>query len=571
MKNFFNIKLFKRGTWVVAVGLLFFLVGCANDEFTPREEKLGLYEFTDPGAGTYTVKVAESVTGSWSITGVSGTWITVAKVDDTQLRIQLTAHTGNAHRRAQITISVPANSTSSAKIQTFTVTQSGTQIVLTDERLTEMMGAINVNNRLRLHSGVTYILSGLVFVSAEDTLAIPAGTLFKGRDVPAPGSALIIARGGHILAEGTAAAPIIFTYEGDANPRMSPAPPTRRGRWGGVIILGRAGLNSTPGETAIEGIPTQEERGRYGVASGSTAVNNDNSGVFRYVSIRHAGTEIGNGNEINGLTLGGVGSGTRLEYIEIIGCKDDGVEFFGGTAHVKYLISAYNQDDGIDYDEGFRGSVQFAIVHQDPATGGGDRCFELDGGTIPEDGMPYATPLFSNVTVLPNSNARAFTLRDNAGGHFYNVLVKGRGTRGVDIEYTTSTADSWAQFVADRLTFHSVVFDLAASVTAASVFSVAVAEGVTPPSNAATTISNKNMGRNIVLASISFPGMPNDYTSLKPTMAPGTPMAPSSALLANYPNNGFVAANYVGAVSPTATPWYEGWSMYHSTVLPLAD
>ena len=147
-----------------------------------------------------------------------------------------------------------------------------------------------------------YVLNGLVFVSEGSSLTIQPGTVIKGK--PGQGenaSALVVARG----------------------------------LWGGVIILGRASLNSEPGETPIEGIPTTEPRGIYGGDD-----DGDNSGVFRYVSIRHGGTDIGAGNEINGLTMGGVGSGTVIEYVEVYNNQDDGFEWFGGTVNTKYLVSA---------------------------------------------------------------------------------------------------------------------------------------------------------------------------------------------------------------------------------------
>ncbi|MCB0644284.1 MAG: carboxypeptidase regulatory-like domain-containing protein, partial [Phaeodactylibacter sp.] len=257
----------------------------------------------------------------------------------------------------------------------------------------------------------TYVLDGFVFVNDGQTLTIQAGTVIQGK--PGEGenaSALIVARGGKIMADGTKDNPIIFTYEGDAGGSDA----TLRGQWGGLIILGKAGLNSTPGETAIEGIPTSEARGLYG-----GSVDNDNSGIVRYVSIRHGGTNIGADNEINGLTLGGVGSGTTLEYIEIIGNKDDGIEWFGGTAEVSYLISAFCGDDGLDYDEGYRGSCEFVIVHQDPAADAADRGGEHDGGTSPETGAPLATPQIYNATYIgrgQSEGTRAITFRDNAGG-----------------------------------------------------------------------------------------------------------------------------------------------------------
>ena len=237
-----------------------------------------------------------------------------------------------------------------------------------------------------------YILDGFVFVNEGQTLNIEAGTIIQGSPGEAENaSALVISRGATIMAEGTATQPIIFTFEGD-NGGTSP---DQRGRWGGIIILGRASLNSIPGETAIEGIPTSETRGVYGGNDDA-----DNSGVLRYVSCRHGGTNIGADNEINGITLGGVGTGTTIEFVEVVSNRDDGFEWFGGTAQGRYLISAFNGDDALDYDEGYRGKNQNVIIHQDETPDSADRGGEHDGGTDPEDATPFATPIFSNVTSI---------------------------------------------------------------------------------------------------------------------------------------------------------------------------
>ncbi|MFQ5445828.1 MAG: carboxypeptidase regulatory-like domain-containing protein [Saprospiraceae bacterium] len=311
----------------------------------------------------------------------------------------------------------------------------------------------------------TYVLDGFVFVNDGQTLNIEAGTVIEGKpgeDVNA--SALIVARGGTINALGTADAPIIFTYEGDTGGSDA----TLRGQWGGLIVLGKARLNSSPGETAIEGIPTSEVRGLYGGNDDA-----DNSGTIRYVSIRHGGTNIGADNEINGLTLGGVGSGTTIEYVEIIGNKDDAIEWFGGTVKIKYLISAYCADDGLDYDEGYRGQNQFVIVHQDPAPDAADRGGEHDGGTDPETGTPYATPVFYNVTSIGNSSSRTITFRDNAGGEYHNSIFMGYG-KGVDIEdLADQNQDSYKQWQDGNLKLeNNIFFNIKAGTSAADLFIV---------------------------------------------------------------------------------------------------
>ncbi len=297
-----------------------------------------------------------------------------------------------------------------------------------------------------------YILDGFVFVNSGQELTIQAGTVIKGMaGTGSEASALVVARGGKLFAEGNAEAPIIFTFEAD--PLDGSTPFDTRGQWGGVIVLGSAGLNSSPGETQIEGIPETEPRGLYGGSD-----DESDSGIITYISIRHGGTDIGAGNEINGLTLGGVGSGTVIEHIEVISNKDDGIEFFGGTVGVKYAVTAFCGDDSFDYDEGWRGKGQFWLTVQQE--GEGDRGGEHDGGTDPEDGIPYATPVIYNATFMGqgiSAGKRAMTLRDNAGGQYHNSIFYNWG-RGIDIENLASGEDSYARFQEGSLAFRGNSF-----------------------------------------------------------------------------------------------------------------
>jgi hypothetical protein len=266
----------------------------------------------------------------------------------------------------------------------------------------------------------TYILDGRVFVTDGVTLTIEPGTVVKGKARAAQdASALVIARGGRINASGTAAEPIVFTAEADnLNGNLGQ---NDRGLWGGVVILGRARTNTASGQGNIEGIPTTEPLGLYGGTDDA-----DNSGTFRYASIRHAGSLLGPNNELNGLTMGAVGSGTTIEYVEVFANADDGFEWFGGTVNGKYLVSAFNDDDAFDWDEGYRGKLQFLFTIQDPRVG--NHAFESDGGTTPEDGQPYAIPTIYNYTAIGSGAASTNNLsigpifRDNTGGKVYNSI-----------------------------------------------------------------------------------------------------------------------------------------------------
>ena len=308
-------------------------------------------------------------------------------------------------------------------------------------------------------SNNTYILDGFVFVDSTATLTIEAGTVIKGS--PGEGanaSALIVARGGKIFARGTASAPIIFTAESDDVNDPDDLTKDDRGLWGGVIVLGNTTINVAGGQEQIEGIPVTEPRGLYGGNN-----DEDNSGQLSYVSIRHGGSNIGANNEINGLTMGCVGSGTIVDHIEVFANSDDGFEWFGGTVNGKYLVSAFNGDDSFDWDEGFRGKGQFWFAIQDPNVG--NSAFECDGGTTPEDGQPYAIPVLSNITAIGSGAAGAnakntplLNLRDNSGGKFYNsIFMDGRGF-AVNVEDLESGQDSRARLEAGDLVFNNNIW-----------------------------------------------------------------------------------------------------------------
>lgn len=377
----------------------------------------------------------------------------------------------------------------------------------------------------------TWVLNGLVFVNSGQTLTIEPGTLIKGKSGQGDNaSALIVARGAMIMAEGTAAEPIIMTSETDGGQ----LPATARGLWGGLIVLGNAGLNSSPGESAIEGIPTSEVRGLYGGDN-----DGDNSGKLAYISIRHGGTDIGAGNEINGLTLGGVGSGTSIHHIEIVANNDDGVEFFGGTVNVSNICISYCGDDNVDYDEGWRGKAQFIFVNQDPSSG--DRGGEHDGGTDPEDAQPYATPVFYNCTYVGNGGKRALTFRDNAGGEYHNSIFY-NWDKGVDIEDLPGDGeDSKKRFDAGQLKIVDNIFYMVAGDDAAKLILTASADAnladkdLSGSTNATgNTIENPGLVGGVPTNNVAATGLSDD-TFIK-------------------------SANYKGAFEPGKDAWIKGWT-----------
>lgn len=225
-----------------------------------------------------------------------------------------------------------------------------------------------------------YQLNGKVVVNSGVTLTIEAGTIIKGQEgTDVNASALIVSKGATINASGTAAKPIIFTSVLDniALGQLSGSNLTEgdAGKWGGLIVLGSAPVSAADGDQQgqIEGIPATDAYGSFG---GTNAA--DNSGTLKYISIRHGGAIIGAGNDINGLTLGGVGSGTTVQNIEIVGNLDDGIEIFGGTVNVSNVLVSFQQDDAIDVDMNWSGTLDNFYTINNSGTGS-DKALEIDG------------------------------------------------------------------------------------------------------------------------------------------------------------------------------------------------
>jgi len=224
-----------------------------------------------------------------------------------------------------------------------------------------------------------YVLDGLVYAEAGAVLNIEEGTVIKGKaGTGENASGLIICQDAKIYAEGTAENPIVFTAYSDDISTPFDVDFDTRGQWAGLILLGNAVINEIGGYSYIEGISEQSDRTKFGGND-----DHDCSGVLRYVSIRHGGTELAPGDEINGLTMGAIGDGTTIDYIEVFSNSDDGFEWFGGTVNCKHLVAAFCGDDAFDHDMGIRSKMQFLFAIQDTAAAG--RCGEHDGGHDPED------------------------------------------------------------------------------------------------------------------------------------------------------------------------------------------
>ncbi len=316
-----------------------------------------------------------------------------------------------------------------------------------------------------------YELEGRIFVDAGATLTIEPGVIVKAfAGTGANASVLVVARGGTLVADGTAEAPIVFTSVAD-NIEFGQTAGTnldqnQRGLWGGLIVLGNApsSFDGDAVEAQIEGIPASDTRGLYG---GSDPADGAGT-ILNYISIRHGGALIGEGNEINGLTLGGVGSGATVSNIEVVGNVDDGIEFFGGNVDATNLFVWAQGDDGIDIDQAYSGTIDNAIVVQGSIS---DHALEIDG---PEGSLQGAFTL-TNATLIGLADNEAdgeiADFRDNAQGNVNNILVTGFTGVGTDLQLSDVELDNAgvaANYTAGSLEFAEWQVVLPAGVTASS-------------------------------------------------------------------------------------------------------
>ena len=282
-----------------------------------------------------------------------------------------------------------------------------------------------------------YYLRGHVYVTNNAQLTIQPGTVIVGDTITK--GCLLITKGAKIHAVGTATCPIVFT---------SPKGPNKknRGDWGGLIILGKATVNQPGGIGYIEGLPTSPLT-EYG--GGATPDDNDNSGELNFVRIEFAGVAIAPNNEINGLTMGGVGRGTNIEYVQVSYSNDDSFEWFGGTVNAKHIIAFRGLDDDFDTDNGYSGKVQFAISVRDPLVAdiSGSNGFESDNDANGSTNLPQTRAVFSNVTVVAGSDSgtnpnfrNGAQIRRNSHLYIYNSIVMGWPT-GLLIDGTATNTN----------------------------------------------------------------------------------------------------------------------------------
>lgn len=431
---------------------------------------------------------------------------------------------------------------------------------------TTLNGA-SITGTVTLNNTTVYLMKGFNVVRNGGKIVIPAGALIKG-DKATTGT-LIVLRGGKIIAEGTSLKPIVFTSRFNAGSRNP-------GDWGGLVILGRSGINTPTGldSARIEGFPPELEQYWYG---GQPVINDDSSGVLKYVRLEYPGVNLTgvSGNEINGLTLGGVGNKTVLEHIQVSYSGDDAYEWFGGNVNAKWLIALGTVDDDFDCDNGHRGKVQFGLAIRDTSKSdvSASHMFEIDNNANSPSNFnsPRTRTMFSNMTCIgpKMTNAsvvgpfylRAAHIRRNMLACLYNSVLTGCNV-GIRFDGTGVMNAS----LGDTIQVRNNIF---------SGFSTAIGDTAahgTVNFNAVTWLNTGSFS-NRTLTQPTDVNLTSPYafygasgTNALPGVNWYVPQAGSAALTgADFTNPnlaGFTTTTYVGAFG-TSDNWTAGWSNFN--------
>lgn len=409
-------------------------------------------------------------------------------------------------------------------------------------------------------------IDGVSYVEPGETLTIQAGTFltsgdFKTYDDPLYGEqslrgVLVVPKTATLIAKGEANAPIVFTSPNAAGQRNP-------GDFGGVVILGRAQVNQNNPNLRIEGIPEPADTDvTYGTYN-STEFNEESSGILEYVRIEFAGFELSEANEINGLTLGGVGSGTTLSHIQVSWGRDDAFEFFGGTVNADHLVALSTDDDDFDFDFGYSGTIQYALSLKDPqstnSTSGGvsdSNGIESDNqGTIPYDeGDPKTRPNLLNFTFLGINNSGTAGSKLENGNHWRRAsalnitrsIIAGYDI-GVGFEDITTTGSTFSDNVVHGYT------------TAISVISGSTPANYTGNSTSTAATANSYLRLGNILGTVNpfySTGSPFNIANLVP--ASTSPAANATG----------TTDTYKGAFAPgttATTAWTAGWTEFQPT------
>ncbi|PRD57393.1 hypothetical protein [Sphingobacterium gobiense] len=402
----------------------------------------------------------------------------------------------------------------------------------------------------RLSKDTVWTIPGVAFVNPGTTLTIDPGTyLTTGRaieydddatsDTHSIAGVLVVPKTAKIHAEGTVAEPIVFT-----SPKVSGR---AAGDFGGIILLGRATTNQT--NPRIEGIPAPIG---VDVTYGGT-IDNDDSGILKYVRIEFAGYELAPNNEINGLTLGGVGSGTTLSHIQVSWGRDDAFEFFGGTVNADHLVALSTDDDDFDFDFGYSGTIQYALSLKDPnstnSTSGGSsdsNGIESDNDGSGSSASPKTNPKLENFTFLGINNAGTAATKLRFGNRWRRAtamtitrsIIAGYGT-GVAFENITSSGSTFS---------NNVVHGYTTAITGTPT-------PVNYTGNSTSTAANAN----------SYLRLGNVLGTVNPFYSTGSSFNIANLVPATTSPAYGTASTYKGAFAPGATAttaWTAGWTEF---------
>ncbi len=419
-----------------------------------------------------------------------------------------------------------------------------------------------IDQSITLRKG-TFTLKGYVYVNNGATLTIEAGSIIKS-DVTEKG-ALIVERGSKLIADGTASSPIIFT-SGKASGERAP------GDWGGIILLGKAPTNRpTSPAPIIEGGVNRP----YG---GTEA--NDNSGTLRYVRIEFSGIAAEPGSEINGLTCGGVGSGTILENIQVSFGADDAYEFFGGTVNAKNLIAYGTYDDDFDFDFGYSGKIQFGVSLRDkPSDTDQANGIECDNDGTGTAATPVTKPQLSNFTFIGpydttgSSSNHGFSNRWRRSTRFQlnNSLLIGHRKAGFSLEGAATATDyltnSMSEFKNNIIAVYTKPY-LVDSAGARAVATKSYPANPMPSADRTEMINDAielvktkaEANGNTTLASRDDVKLVDPFNFTAPNFLPGVGSPAASGASFTGMDGFFTSVTYRGAFG--TTDWSSGWASF---------
>ncbi len=398
--------------------------------------------------------------------------------------------------------------------------------------LCNITGEITEDLTIEPIDGVTWQLNDSVFVgndTDETVLTIEEGTTLLAGPGGDP-TFLSIRRNSKIMAEGTEDAPIVMTPTGDD---------TSRGQWGGLIINGKAPLNTG-----------DEATGEGGTGTYGGEEPDDNSGVLKYVRVEYAGDLITSEEELNGIAFQGVGSKTTISHIQVHRNSDDGVEFFGGTANAKYIYLTEEADDSLDWTDGWQGKVQYVIIHQ--GTDDGDRGIEADNLEADPTATPRSAPTIANMTIIgTDATSEGVLFRRGTGINLYNTLITGSNNGCIDLDTEETYLNGYSGG-----SFNGNLTVKASKVGGCGMNFTEDADGFTPPFTVSEWFNNWDS---------NIEGTPQltDIAGFDYRPASGSDAATTQGMTPSG-DDFFESTSFIGGTSPDED-WTEGWTIRPET------